>query len=138
MSEAVEFRIEGLDVLIKRLSQLEAELRGPILGAALTAGALHIVNEAKDRVPKITRNLERSIHAGEPERMGDGWGVRIGTNVVYARRIEYGFVGRDRRGRVYNQAAKPYLRPAFDAKKEAAINAVRASLHGAIARAMKG
>jgi len=36
-----------------------------------------------------------------------------GTNVVYSRRIEHGFVGKDSLGRSYNQAPKPYLYPAF-------------------------
>lgn len=36
-----------------------------------------------------------------------------GTNLEYARRIEFGFVGKDILGRTYNQAAKPYLYPAF-------------------------
>lgn len=37
----------------------------------------------------------------------------VGTNLEYARRIEHGFVGKDRLGRTYNQAAKPYMYPAF-------------------------
>jgi hypothetical protein len=37
-----------------------------------------------------------------------------GTNVEYARRIEYGFQGADSLGRNYSQAAQPYLRPAVD------------------------
>jgi hypothetical protein len=37
----------------------------------------------------------------------------VGTNLVYARRIEHGFVGQDSLGRSYNQAPKPYLHPAF-------------------------
>lgn len=39
--------------------------------------------------------------------------VVVGTNVIYARRVEFGFVGRDSLGRNYNQAGKPYLYPAF-------------------------
>ena len=44
--------------------------------------------------------------------------VHIGTNVKYARRIEYGFVGRDRLGRNYNQSAQPYLRPGYEQQKD--------------------
>jgi len=39
--------------------------------------------------------------------------VVVGTNLVYARRVEFGFVGKDKLGRRYNQAARPYLYPAF-------------------------
>lgn len=37
----------------------------------------------------------------------------VGTNVEYARRLEFGFVGTDSRGREINQAPRPYLRPAL-------------------------
>ena len=43
--------------------------------------------------------------------------VYVGTNVKYARRLEYGFVGRDKLGRNYNQAAQPYLRPGYESQK---------------------
>src|ERR1041385_5582267 len=38
---------------------------------------------------------------------------RVGSNVIYARRLELGFVGTDAKGRNYNQAPRPYLRPAI-------------------------
>jgi phage gpG-like protein len=36
----------------------------------------------------------------------------VGTNVIYAKRLELGYAGKDRRGRNINQAPRPYLRPA--------------------------
>ena len=45
---------------------------------------------------------------------------RVGTNIDYGRRLELGFVGTDSRGRHYNQAPRPYIRPALH-KREAAI-----------------
>jgi hypothetical protein len=38
---------------------------------------------------------------------------RVGTNVVYARRLELGFVGTDALGRNINQEPRPYLRPSL-------------------------
>ena len=38
---------------------------------------------------------------------------RVGTNVVYARRLELGYVGTDKKGRNVNQAPRPFLRPAI-------------------------
>jgi len=35
----------------------------------------------------------------------------VGTNVIYARRLEQGFVGTDKAGRNIDQAPRPYLRP---------------------------
>lgn len=43
---------------------------------------------------------------------------RVGTNVVYARRLELGFVGTDALGRTINQAARPYLRPSLAENRE--------------------
>lgn len=37
--------------------------------------------------------------------------LRVFTNVPYARRLEFGFVGTDRLGRNINQGARPYWRP---------------------------
>lgn len=36
----------------------------------------------------------------------------VGANVVYARRLELGFVGRDRTGANIDQKPRPFLRPA--------------------------
>jgi hypothetical protein len=36
--------------------------------------------------------------------------VKVGTTVVYGPRVEFGFSGRDKLGRLYNQAPRSYLR----------------------------
>jgi len=38
---------------------------------------------------------------------------RVGTNQKRAKRLEYGYVGTDKRGRRINQAPRPHLHPAF-------------------------
>ena len=55
------------------------------------------------------------VQAAQQERAGicGRWGV---VGVPQARRIEFGFQGKDRLGRVFNQPAFPYLRPAADAE----------------------
>src|SRR5262249_15494731 len=42
-----------------------------------------------------------------------GWKTGVGPTVIYSRRIELGFHGADRLGRVYNQPGYPYFVPAF-------------------------
>ena len=74
-------------------------------------------NEYKNDVQQIiqyrTGTLRRSVHVDTVQE-----GVRmvayIGTNVPYAMRLEYGFVGRDRLGRLYNDPPKPRWMPAWD------------------------
>lgn len=52
----------------------------------------------------------RSIH---PEVL-DAITAVVGSNLPYGKRLEYGFVGADSLGRVYNQPAQPHFRPTMD------------------------
>jgi hypothetical protein len=45
------------------------------------------------------------------------WG-EIGSNVVYAKRLEFGFIGVDSLGRRYNQPPYPWLFPALESNRE--------------------
>ena len=45
---------------------------------------------------------------------GDTATATVGTNKPQGRRLEYGFVGPDRIGRVFNQAPFPHVGPALD------------------------
>ena len=108
-----EMEVEGLDEAIAALEKLSSDVDGAV-EAALSAGALEVENEAKNRAPYVTGTLRRSItHKIE----GDDALVGPFSAVPYAARIEFGFVGADSLGRVYNQAAQPYLRPALQAKQ---------------------
>lgn len=129
----ITVRIEGSDGLALKLRALGTALSGRTAERAVVAGALIIQNEAKRRAPFRTGTLRRSIHIGGhtdkatdyqvpadvPELPGPDVSahdvqVYVGTNLDYGRRIEYGFNQADSLGRVYNQAAQPYLRPAID------------------------
>lgn len=90
------------------------------LNEPLLAGGWLIANEAKKRAAYKTGTLRRDIR---PELIENGV-VMVGTSVPYARRIEFGFIGKDSRGRNYHQAARPFLRPAYDEKKGEAIGEV--------------
>jgi len=102
--------------------------------AALTAAGVLVQDAAHKLVKVKTGNLKGSItwalarqaspvssptkpedglraHGGSPDY------IYVGTNVKYARRIEYGFNGTDRLGRTYRQVAQPYLRPAYENQK---------------------
>jgi hypothetical protein len=45
----------------------------------------------------------------------------VGSNIAYAARVEFGFVGKDSLGRMYNQAPKPYLRAGILRQREKII-----------------
>lgn len=120
-----------------------------MLENALVAGALQIVNAAKDKAPYKTGNLRRSIHVGghinaTPQMemdMADTTGtdiggsgrygkhqvrVRVGTNVEYAAPLEY-----------RNAGARAYMRPAADEAKAEAIRDMRDALADQLAKVVR-
>jgi HK97 gp10 family phage protein len=85
------------------LDELFSSTNGPA-GKHLKKLALRVQRGAKRRSPVDTGRLRASI----AEEMGSdsrGLVARIGTNVVYARHVEFGTV---------RMRAQPFLRPALD------------------------
>ncbi|MBE3604137.1 hypothetical protein IMX07_10930 [bacterium] len=77
---------------------------------------------------RVTGNLEEHIGfevASDPRLVRGRFGVRDRKAVPYAMRLEFGFVGIDSRGRHYNQAPRPFLRPAFLRLKARALQILR-------------
>jgi Bacteriophage HK97-gp10, putative tail-component len=112
--------------------------------AGVAAGAQLFESAAKENAPVLTGRLRDGIHT---EVMTDEPTLqqlmvtpvveaanKEGFDPPYARRIEEGFVGVDSLGRHYNQAAEPYMRPAYDNEKDNALQAheeqVRTALKG--------
>ena len=104
--------------------------------AGLTQGvdeaALLFETEAKNLAPVDTGRLRDSIHTELTEDTPVRQTREIKPDTPYAHRLEYGFVGTDSLGRHYNQAAQPYMRPAFDSQKDEAEKRVRESLMDAM------
>ena len=118
----------GFDELRRKLEALgDAVAKDKVL-TAVQAGADVILNQAKINAPVVTGTLRRSLHQEPAETNATSAAVNIGTDLVYARRVHDGFSGRDKLGRLYNQAANPYLRSAADAKKEEATSEAAAAL----------
>jgi len=85
----------------------------PQLRAAGEQSAMLVMDTAKQLVPVDTGRLRDSI---DYQVMEDAQQITwiISPHTEYANRIEFGFVGTDSLGRTYNQAAQPYMRPAWD------------------------
>ncbi len=101
---AFSVTVTGDDRVRRRMDAVSRSLGGRGLLPPLRAAALVAQNDAKRRAPYLTGTLRRSIHMEDK----DSHAVAVGTDVPYARIIEYGGPGR---------AAKPYLRPALDNNK---------------------
>jgi hypothetical protein len=65
--------------------------------------------------PKVVSGTMRANISHQVVRNADTISGFIGVreNVAYARRLELGFVGTDSLGRTYDQAPRPFLRPAL-------------------------
>lgn len=105
---------------------------------ALNVVGAYVVSKAAYYCPVKTSNLVNSINYATSKTQGGVKGktngtplskalqnmtVKVGTNVVYAARIEFGFSGTDSLGRSFNQPGTPYLRPAILSHK-AGINKI--------------
>lgn len=120
------------DVQITGLRELDAALKELAWPAARRAlrkgmrrGANVIRDEARARAPVDTGHLKRSITTRE--RSDEGADMRFAVEVprgaFYGRFLEYG---------TSKMAAKPFLRPAAEAKTEEAVSTMRDALADAI------
>lgn len=110
--------VEGMDQVFKNLDSFEAKVKAK-QKVALMLAANAYKNDVQKIAPYDTGTLRRSIHV---EMMDDDTTAIIGTDLPYARRLEYGFVGKDKLGRYYNQAAQPYFRPPLETKRKQYVN----------------
>lgn len=139
----IRAKVVGSAALSAKLKTLEKAVRNKAIEQSLVAGALLVANQAKENAPYRTGTLRRSIHIGghtkltpdyqsKSEDQGmygsvglpQGTAVRVGTNVPYGRRVEFGFTGADSLGREYDQAGNPYLTTAFEEKKDEAVKEI--------------
>ena len=134
----ISVQIAGLDALSLRIQYMKtAAQTGLKLGVSEAAGLFE--QAAKVLVPVDTGRLQEAIHTehtvDEPEIQEQTVTPAVdapnkwGFDPAYARRIEFGFVGRDSLGRNYHQAAQPYMRPAYETQKQAAIDAIKDGLY---------
>lgn len=129
--------LHGEKELLAKFQALSKAAQGQTLVRAATAGILPIQNEAIVLVAKDEGDLSRSIHTETLESSNTYAETATGTDKEYAKRIEFGFMKADSLGRHYNQPAQPYMRPAFDTKKQAAENETKAALVDLINAAAK-
>lgn len=64
--------------------------------------------------PNVITGKYRASWRVVSERIAGGLSVTVGTNAPQGRRLEFGFVGPDSLGRVYNQPPFPHVQPSVD------------------------
>lgn len=149
MSKGLKFKVDPGDVL-KNMAKLSDSIAAKNLETATRAGALLILNSAKQKVRYKTGTLRRSLHMETAVATRNGCKILVGTDLKYAKIHEYGgtvkakgrylvFVGQDGK-KVFVKSvtikAQPYMRPAIDENRSAVAqeigDALRALLGGAI------
>jgi hypothetical protein len=105
--------VEGLEEVLANIeTRLHSMVQKGKKGLKLAGQAY--ANDVKQGAPYLTGTLRRSIHAEPPTDDDDQPFVLVGTDLPYARRLEYGFLGTDALGRYYHQPPQPYFRPPLD------------------------
>lgn len=126
----------------------QKEILQEIVRAAMAEGALAIEGEAKRRCPVDTGRLRDSITTAASVEDDGKIVARVGTNVEYAAAVEYGtgVFAENGKGRktpwvwkgdgkkhggwhtTSGYAAKPFLRPAYEARKKEAMAIIADSI----------
>ena len=133
MAKTFSISTKGFEKAQRDLLKLNAGLRRKVLRTAAQAGILPIQNRAKQLSPYKTGENRRRITSRVTRANALSATAATGPNTPYGRRLEFGFQGRDRRGRRFNQRAQPYMRPAFRTKRnEAAETMARVMWEGAV------
>lgn len=132
----VSVKIEGGPELIKKLEQMGVDV-DRVVEAAATAGAQVIADDANPRAPEpliATETSERgrghaTVDIGPPDEKWDWKFLETGAQPHTITGSPLVFMGREGLVRVFGvshpgMAARPFLRPAFDSKKDAATDEV--------------
>jgi hypothetical protein len=96
--------------------------------------AVYLQGEVRKEINRGNRSGKNPSLPGEPPKKvtaalfrSINWAVRVtpekiigfvGTGLIYARRLELGFIGRDSAGRTINQAPRPFLRSTLKSRWE--------------------
>lgn len=113
--------IKGIPELLAQFKRLQSSMQGQVLATAALAGLKPIENEIIANAPYKTGTYRRSIHSAVVRQGRGSVLAATGTNVAYAMRLEFGFVGTDSLGRNYHQGAQPHIRPAYANNRQAAL-----------------
>jgi HK97 gp10 family phage protein len=143
--------ITGLDKLDAKLKQLGSDVARKIVVDALKAGAAPILAAAKSNVNDNSGLLSSSLKIETIVSPSKGFAIaRVGTKegdykgeTFYGAFLEWGHKRGKRPGKSQPDsretvAPKPFLRPAFDENKDAALSLITETLKAGIEQAARG
>lgn len=120
-----DIQITGLKELDRALQELAWPAARRALRKGMRQGANVVRDEARAKAPIDSGNLKRRIRTRErSEEAGNmRFDIEVPRSAFYGRFLEYG---------TSKMAAKPFLRPAAEAKTEEAVTVMRDALSEAI------
>ena len=157
---SVQIKVVGLKDLSANLKAIAAVVRGDELADSLALGAQEIVWEAQKNAMAQGLHESGDLHDSIHTRKINQYTVNVEVGVAYGAVHEYGYTGivTDKQRRffwakfvetnddmwkalalsaTYTIPARPYLRPAIDTQKRAAVLTIGQSLGGKFAHAVK-
>lgn len=125
------FKINGLRELNKELKALPQDFRDRSLNNATLKATQVIRDEAVSLVPKDTENLARAIRS-QKQKSGSSWISKYQVNINPRGKVTSITRGRNHRSNstyyskfleegTRKMSPRPFMRPAFDSKKEQAV-----------------
>lgn len=143
-------KIDGLKELEEQLLSLPQNLARRDVRQALEAGGEVIAEEMRALAPRRTGRLHENIEVKVSlSSKQDAGTAKIGPlkKVFYGLMQELGWTSplpksaggtrRDRRGRGMHHPGHPFMRPAFESRKDAALETIIRTLRAGIQRAIK-
>lgn len=133
---AVSGTISGLEPLLKKLKTLEPKIAKKVLRQSLRAGAKIIQTAAKAKAPVKSGQLRKAIKVRAQKRTRRGTiGVNVSVGekdfageVFYGSFIEFGSS---------KMPARPFMKPAFQENKAAALQVIQDGIAAGIEEAAK-
>ena len=127
VTKEIEARIEDGLVVCGASGVSWAADRMRANGSVKTSNLINSLTYSTDKVKGQTNG---KTNGSSIELAGEKLSVHIGSNVVYAARVEFGFVGKDSLGRSYNQPDKSYLRAGILASKSKVMAILSKAIRG--------
>lgn len=134
-----EFRISGFDETVSNLRRLPQEIAGKVLDAAVRKAGTPMAEDA-------ARTAPRSATPSKAGHMGDSIKMRKFTDQSSANDVESNFTIGPDRAHFYGgfeefgtvkEAARPFMRPAFDRAGQSVIESLGKELGTGVERAAK-
>jgi HK97 gp10 family phage protein len=135
-------KLIGLETTLTRLALMDKKVRTKVIRRAVRRGAEPLRDEARSKCPANTGTLAKSIRITTSAKPSKGTArARVQTGqgyfkgeTFYGAFVEFGhFIGSRAKGAARQFcAARPFLRPAHDAKKEEAVRIVTEDIKAGI------